>query len=86
MHSPVGVYRQLINPHASSAATMRRYTPLSGTSSSNLCFKDLNENKPTTSIKLRVETIDYFLKCSLDTVRSGKQVMRSELGRSRYAR
>jgi hypothetical protein len=26
------------------------------------CFKDLDENKPTASIKLRVETIDYFLK------------------------
>ncbi len=26
------------------------------------CFKDLDENKPVASIKLRVETIDYFLK------------------------
>jgi len=26
------------------------------------CFKDLDENKPIASIKLRVETIDYFLK------------------------
>jgi predicted nucleotide-binding protein (sugar kinase/HSP70/actin superfamily) len=25
-------------------------------------FKDLDENKPTNTIKLRVETIDYFLK------------------------
>jgi len=25
-------------------------------------FKDLDENKPTGSIKIRVETIDYFLK------------------------
>ena len=25
-------------------------------------FKDIDENKPTGSIKLRVETIDYFLK------------------------
>ena len=26
------------------------------------CFKDIDENKPTGSIKIRVETIDYFLK------------------------
>ncbi len=26
------------------------------------CFKDLDENKPAGSIKLRVETIDYFLR------------------------
>jgi predicted nucleotide-binding protein (sugar kinase/HSP70/actin superfamily) len=26
------------------------------------CFKDLDENRPANSIKLRVETIDYFLK------------------------
>jgi predicted nucleotide-binding protein (sugar kinase/HSP70/actin superfamily) len=26
------------------------------------CFKDLDENKPTGSIKIRVETIDYFLQ------------------------
>jgi predicted nucleotide-binding protein (sugar kinase/HSP70/actin superfamily) len=25
-------------------------------------FKDIDENKPTGSIKLRVETIDYFLR------------------------
>ena len=25
-------------------------------------FKDLDENKPTGSIKLRIETIDYFLR------------------------
>jgi predicted nucleotide-binding protein (sugar kinase/HSP70/actin superfamily) len=25
-------------------------------------FKDLDENKPSGSIKIRVETIDYFLK------------------------
>jgi len=25
------------------------------------CFKDIDENKPTGSIKIRVETIDYFL-------------------------
>src|SRR5580692_884627 len=27
-----------------------------------LCFKDLDENKPTGSIRIRVETIDYFLR------------------------
>src|SRR5580698_2026654 len=26
------------------------------------CFKDLDENKPTVSIRIRVETIDYFLR------------------------
>ena len=26
------------------------------------CFKDLNENKPSGSIRIRVETIDYFLR------------------------
>ena len=26
------------------------------------CFKDIDENKPTGSIRIRVETIDYFLK------------------------
>lgn len=26
------------------------------------CFKDLDENKPVGSIKIRIETIDYFLK------------------------
>ena len=26
------------------------------------CFKDLDENKPAGSIKLRIETIDYFLE------------------------
>jgi predicted nucleotide-binding protein (sugar kinase/HSP70/actin superfamily) len=26
------------------------------------CFKDLDENRPANTIKLRVETIDYFLK------------------------
>jgi predicted nucleotide-binding protein (sugar kinase/HSP70/actin superfamily) len=26
------------------------------------CFRDLDENKPVASIKIRVETIDYFLR------------------------
>lgn len=25
------------------------------------CFKDIDENKPTGSIRIRIETIDYFL-------------------------
>ncbi|HZZ82701.1 MAG TPA: BadF/BadG/BcrA/BcrD ATPase family protein [Gemmataceae bacterium] len=30
------------------------------------CFKDIDENKPTGSIKIRIETIDYFLKRYLE--------------------
>ena len=52
---------------ASSAATMRRSTTVveeivehSGTP--YFCFKDIDENKPTGSIRIRVETIGYFLK------------------------
>jgi predicted CoA-substrate-specific enzyme activase len=37
------------------------------------CFKDLDENKPIASIKLRVETIDYFLKASRNTVQLGSR-------------
>ena len=52
---------------ASSAATTRRSTRWSRRSSRRsgtpyFCFKDIDENKPTGSIKIRVETIDYFLK------------------------
>jgi predicted CoA-substrate-specific enzyme activase len=32
------------------------------------CFKDLDENKPAGSIKIRVETIDYFLRRYRDEV------------------
>jgi hypothetical protein len=32
------------------------------------CFKDLDENKPTGSVKIRVETIDYFLRCYRDDI------------------
>ena len=35
------------------------------------CFKDLDENKPIASIKLRVETIDYFLKTFRDVAQGG---------------
>ena len=38
------------------------------------CFKDLDENKPVGSIKIRVETIDYFLKRYRDDLLRRKQV------------
>jgi predicted nucleotide-binding protein (sugar kinase/HSP70/actin superfamily) len=36
-------------------------------------FKDLDENRPANSIKLRVETIDYFLKRYRDDLLSRKE-------------
>jgi predicted nucleotide-binding protein (sugar kinase/HSP70/actin superfamily) len=27
-----------------------------------ICFKELEENRPSGSIKIRVETVDYFLQ------------------------
>jgi len=42
------------------------------------CFKDLDENKPIASIKLRVETINYFLNSFRETVQFGKQVGQSQ--------
>jgi predicted CoA-substrate-specific enzyme activase len=41
-------------------ATIEKIIEISGTP--YFAFKDIDENKPTGSIKLRVETIDYFLK------------------------
>ena len=41
------------------------------------CFKDLDENKPIASIKLRVETIDYFLRSFHDGLEFGG-IRRSE--------
>jgi hypothetical protein len=38
------------------------------------CFKDLDENKPAASIKIRVETIDYFLKRYRDDLLRRKRV------------
>jgi predicted nucleotide-binding protein (sugar kinase/HSP70/actin superfamily) len=32
------------------------------------CFKDLDENKPSGSIRIRVETIDYFLRRYRDQI------------------
>ena len=42
------------------------------------CFKDLDENKPLASIKLRVETIDYFLKSYCDRMQFSTQAVRSK--------
>ncbi len=40
------------------------------------CFKDIDENKPTGSIKIRVETIGYFLKrYREDMVRNNKKIL-----------
>ncbi|MGA3132924.1 MAG: hypothetical protein ABSD59_19140, partial [Terracidiphilus sp.] len=36
-------------------------------------FKDLDENKPTGSIRIRVETIDYFLRRYRDDIIERKQ-------------
>jgi len=41
------------------------------------CFKDLDENKPVASIKLRVETIDYFLKSYRDALQFGERLIRN---------
>ncbi len=38
------------------------------------CFKDLDENKPASSIKIRVETIDYFLHRYGDDLLRKKQL------------
>lgn len=38
------------------------------------CFKDIDENKPTGSIKIRIETMAYFLKRYREDMVRGKQV------------
>jgi predicted nucleotide-binding protein (sugar kinase/HSP70/actin superfamily) len=43
------------------------------------CFKDLDENKPSGSIRIRVETIDYFLR------RYRQQIIRRRQAESRIA-
>ena len=46
------------------------------------CFKDLDENKPTGSIRIRVETIDYFLRRYREDVikrRKAEQEIEAEL-------
>jgi hypothetical protein len=55
------------NCRASSADTTRRYTPPSKRSSRApgtpcFAFKDIDENRPSSSIRIRAETIDYFLE------------------------
>ena len=42
-------------------------------------FKDLDENRPANSIKLRVETIDYFLKRYLVRQREKEKVVSPQL-------
>ncbi|MGO9862738.1 MAG: BadF/BadG/BcrA/BcrD ATPase family protein [Terriglobales bacterium] len=44
------------------------------------CFKDLDENRPANSIKLRVETIDYFLKRYREDLLNRKK-KQAEVGR-----
>jgi predicted CoA-substrate-specific enzyme activase len=39
------------------------------------CFKDLDENKPSGSIRIRVETIDYFLRRYREQVISKRKAM-----------
>ncbi len=43
------------------------------------CFKDLDENKPVASIRLRVETIDYFLKAYREEIRARELSSNHEL-------
>ena len=46
------------------------------------CFKDLDENKPSGSIRIRVETIDYFLRRYREEVirkRKAEQDIESQL-------
>jgi predicted CoA-substrate-specific enzyme activase len=47
------------------------------------CFKDLDENKPVASIRLRVETIGYFLK-SYSEERKSIQATRDEKNLNRH--
>jgi predicted nucleotide-binding protein (sugar kinase/HSP70/actin superfamily) len=47
------------------------------------CFKDLDENKPSGSIKIRIETIDYFLRRYREEVirkRKAEQDIEAQLG------
>jgi predicted CoA-substrate-specific enzyme activase len=41
------------------------------------CFKDLDENKPAGSIRLRIETIDYFLRRYREVVVKHRKIERS---------
>jgi len=44
-------------------------------------FKDIDENNPSGSIKIRIETIDYFLKKYISDLRSGQPLNPAEPGR-----
>jgi len=51
------------------------------------CFKDLDENKPTGSVKIRVETIDYFLRrYREDIIRRGRAERQIEARVAEYER
>jgi hypothetical protein len=41
------------------------------------CFKDIDENKPTGSIRIRVETIGYFLKRYREDMVANKNKVKS---------
>jgi hypothetical protein len=41
------------------------------------CFKDIDENKPTGSIRIRVETIGYFLKRYREDIVANKNKVKS---------
>jgi predicted nucleotide-binding protein (sugar kinase/HSP70/actin superfamily) len=49
-------------------------------------FKDLDENKPKGSIKLRIETIDYFLKHYEERLFKDTRVESNEALKSKYKR
>jgi predicted nucleotide-binding protein (sugar kinase/HSP70/actin superfamily) len=50
-------------------------------------FKDIDENKPTGAIKLRLETIDYSLKRARETMlERGRQAERVERWLAAYER
>jgi predicted CoA-substrate-specific enzyme activase len=52
-------------------STIEKIIETSGTP--YFAFKDIDENKPTGSIKLRIETIDYFLKRYGQELQAGKK-------------
>jgi predicted nucleotide-binding protein (sugar kinase/HSP70/actin superfamily) len=49
-------------------------------------FKDIDENKPSGSIRIRVETIHYFLKRYLEQMRAPKRDEEMERAIAEYAR
>ncbi len=57
------------------------------TGTESFAFKDLDENKPAGSIKIRVETIDYFLRrYREDMVRKAERVKQIEDQLAEYER